>query len=335
MFDRVKVTLAVAAAVALVAAPGCSLTTTVAGQPSVLTSVGHRPGPLDREGPLIDADVAAVDPHGLLDEFLLTLFTQPVQHVRMESVDDVPAYLAGGDYRHGVTEGGFDFRTDEYAYHQLYGFNTLCADGIEYLWDDFDQEWDESGGCTVSGGNQMAAVQASLELTGTVSAGVLTAGLTPDEADVFVRAMRQDHPGFLQPGPLALTEHDGRQYVRLPVVFKALDVGGGARYGMQLFSYAFRAIGERAQTHALLPGTSGASVSQIEAVFYLDPATRLPAYAEILVYEPVDDPTASTGSVSRIEYVWDGAVPRFEPGPPTPVEPTGPSWPAERIPPME
>ena len=327
--------LAVGASAALLATAGCSLTTAVPGQASIVTSVEHRPGPLDRDGPLTDADLAAVDPDALLDEFLLTLFTQPVQHVRMETVDEVPAYLAGEDYGPGVTEGGFDFRTDEYAYHQLYGFNTLCADGVEYLWDDFDQEWSESSGCAVSGGNPMASVEASLALTGTVSAGVLTAGLTPDEADVFLRAMRQEHPGFLQPGPLALAEHEGRQYVRLPVVFKALDVGDGKRYGMQLFNYAFRAIGERAKTHALLPGTSGASVSQVEAVFYLDPATRLPAYAEMLIYEPVDDPTASTGSVERIEYLWDGTVPRFAPDPQTPLEPTGPSWPPERIPPTE
>jgi hypothetical protein len=45
-------------------------------------------------------------------------------------------------------------------------------------------------------------------------------------------------------------------------------------------------------------------------VFYLEPATRLPAYAEMLVYEPVVAPTATGGSVERIEYIWDGEVPR-------------------------
>jgi hypothetical protein len=329
------VLVAVVAAVVLAAAGGCSMTRAVPGEASAVGPVRHPPGPLDREGALTGADLAAVDPDRLLDEFLLALFTQPVQHVRMESVDDVPAYLAGGDYEHGVTEGGFDFRTNAYGYHQLYGFNTMCSDGVEYMWDDVDRVWSEYGACEISGGSEYAAIEASLDLAGTVGAGVLTAGLEPSEADVFLRAMRHAYPDFLQPGALGLAEHDGRQYVRMPVLFRAVDVGDGKRYGMQLFNYAFRSIGERAKTHPMLPGTAGASISQVEAVFYLDPATRLPAYAEMLVYEPVDDPTATGGSVERIEYIWDGEVPRPGPGPQTPLEPAGPSWPAERIPPSE
>jgi hypothetical protein len=297
--------------------------------------LAHPPsGPLSGDEPLTDADLAAVSPAQLLDESLFALFTRQVLHVRMESVGDVPAYLAGGEYAAAVSEGGFDFRNNQYAYRKVDGFDTICVDGAKYqLIDEEAGRWVDSSGCAIEGGSDLARTAASLELTGTVSDGILTAGLTPEEAKAFIGAMHSEYPGFLDPGPLTLAEHDGRQYIRMPVVFRALDLDGD-RFGMQLFTWSFREIGPRWRTHILVPGTAGAMVSQVEAVYYIDPASRLPAYTESLIYEPEDDPTASTGSVERVEYIWDDTVPHPEPAPGTP-KPQPPMWPVERIAPSE
>ncbi len=326
--------VAVMAALAVTFTGGCSaFSTRVPGHPAPVDLAHPAPGPLDGEGPLTDADLAGVSAVQLLDESLFALFTRPVLHVRMESVSDVPAYLAGGEYPASVSEGGFDFRTNEYAYRQVDGFDTLCVDGEQYLLDKFDGEWGVSHGCAIEGGGEYASAASSLELTGTVSDGILTAGLTPEEATAFIGAMHREYPGFLAPGRLGLVDHDGRQYIRLPVIFQRQDFDGH-RYGMQLFIWSFREIGPRWNQHVLLPGTAGAMVSQVEAVYFVDPATRLPAYTESLIYEPDLDPTASTGSVERVEYIWDDTVPHPEPVPGTP-SPRPPSWPAERIAPSE
>jgi hypothetical protein len=307
----------------------------VPGRALAADAPNFAPGPLDGDGPLTEADLAAVDPDRLLDEFLLALLTQPVLHVRMESIGDVPAYLSGApDYNHGFVESGFDFRTNKLAYHRSYGFDTICVDDAVYGYDTFDAVWEEEPGsirgCDITTGSEDAAVSSSLDLAGIVNAGVLTSGLTMDESRAYVDALRRDYPGFLVPGELGLAEHDGEQYLRMPVVYQALDLGGSTPYGMAIFSSAFDEIGPRAGTHVLLPGTAGAWVSQVEAVYYLDPTSRLPAYAEVLIYEPADDPTATGGDVHRIEYVWDGKLPH--PDPATASEtPPPPSWPAERF----
>jgi hypothetical protein len=313
----------------------CSaFTRTVPGHAAAV-DLAHPPsGPLSGDEPLTDADLAAVNPARLLDESLFALFTRQVLHVRMELVDDVPAYLAGGEYAAGVSEGGFDFRSNQYAYRKVDGFDNICVDGEYYqLMDKDTGRWANTRSCAIEGGSDLARSAASLAMTGTVSDGILTAGLTPEEATAFVGAMHSEYPGFLDPGRLTLAEHDGRQYIRMPVVFRALEFDGD-RYGMQLFTWSFREIGPRWQTHILVPGTAGAMVSQVEAVYYIDPASRLPAYTESLVYEPDLDPTASTGSVTRVEYIWDDTVPHPEPTPEAP-KPQPPTWPVERIAPSE
>jgi hypothetical protein len=325
--------LAVLAAALLVAGSGgCAvLAEEIPGQAKPVDPARPPAGPLDGDAPLTQGDLAQVSAEQLLDESLVALVTQPVLHTRMESLGDVATYVAGGDYTRAISEGGFDFRTNEYAYHQIDGFNVACAGGKAYRYDKFDAAWQPGGlDCEIGGGGTLGSARSTLELIGTVSEGVLTAGLTVDEARAYVGSLREDYPGYLDVGELSLVEHDGRQYVRMPVVFRALD-GNGEQYGMSVLIWAFRAIGPRWETHVLTPGSGQTGVSQVEAVYYLDPKTRLPAYSESLLYYPPEDPAALEGDVSRIEYLWDGVVPRETPGAGFPVEPPPLSWPAGRL----
>jgi hypothetical protein len=301
----------------------------IPGQAAPVDPARPPAGPLDGDAPLTQGDLAQVSAEQLLDESLVAQFTQPVLHTRMESLRDVATYVAGGDYTRAISEGGFDFRTNEYAYHQISGFNTACAGGKAYQYDKWDAAWKPGGfNCEISGG--VGASRSTLELIGTVTEGVLTAGLTPEEATAYVASLREDYPGYLDAGELSLVEHDGRQYVRMPVVFRALD-GTGEPYGMAVLMSAFRAIGPKWQSHVLTPGFGQTPRSQVEAVYYLDPKTRLPAYSESLLYFPPTDPAALEGDVARVEYLWDGVVPRQTPGAGYPVEPTPLSWPAGRL----
>jgi hypothetical protein len=193
----------------------------------------------------------------LLDESMVALLTQPVLHVRMETAADLPLYMTGGDYRAAVSNGGIDFRTNDFAYHELDGFNTICEGGEDYLLDTYDNTWSElNRSCAISSDGEYGSASSTLEIIGTVSDGVLTAGLTPDEAMAFVGAIHNDYPDYLGVGRLSLVERDGRQYVRMPFVLRALDRDGN-QDGMMRLIWSFREIGTRWRSHVLTPGMAG------------------------------------------------------------------------------
>jgi hypothetical protein len=303
----------------------------VPGQAAPVDLADPPAGPLDEAELLTDADLAMVSAGQLLDESMVALLTQPVLHVRMETTGDLPSYLSGGDFRAAVSDGGIDFRTNDFAYHELDGFNTICEGGKDYLLYPHDNTWsDLDRSCAISSDGEYGSASSTLEIIGTASDGVLTAGLTPDEATAFVGAIHKDYPGYLGVGKLSLVERDGRQYVRMPFVLRALDRDGN-QDGMMRLIWSFRAIGARWKSHVLMPGNAGAASDQVEAVYYLDPKTRLPAYSESLFYDPVDDPGAEAGKVVRVEYFWDGVVPHVKPVDGVAGEPERPAWPAERI----
>lgn len=272
-----------------------------------------------------------VSPEQLLDESVVAMVTQPVLHVRMETEADLPSYLSGGDHRAAISDGGIDFRNNELAYYQVDGFTTICDGGKRYLLEPFDKEWLDSDDCAINAGDGGASN--TLKISGYVSDGVLTAGLTVDEAKAFVGAIRTDYPDYMDAGELSLVEHDGRQYVRMPFVLRTRD-GDGNDDGLQRFIWSFRAIGVRWSSHVLIPGLGRPYGSQVEAVYYLDPGTRLPAYSESLVYDPVEDPGAELGRLVRVEYLWDGLVPHVKPVNGDAGKPEPPSWPAERLRPI-
>ncbi|WP_433290915.1 hypothetical protein ACQPZQ_00650 [Pseudonocardia sp. CA-142604] len=303
----------------------------VPGQAAPVDLVHPTAGPLDGAESLTDADLAKVSAGQLLDESMVALLTQPVLHVRMETTADLPLYMTGGDYRAAVSDGGIDFRTNDFAYHELDGFNTICEGGEIYLLDTIDATWSEvDRSCAISTDGVFGNASSTLQIIGTVSDGVLTAGLTPDEATAFVGAIHTEYPDYLGVGKLSLVERDGRQYVRTPFVLRSLDRDGN-QDGMMRLIWSFREIGARWKSHVLMPGNAGVATNQVEAVYYVDPKTRLPVYTESLFYDPVDDPGAEAGRVARIEYFWDGVVPHAKPVTGDASEPEPPSWPAERI----
>lgn len=196
--------------------------------------------------------------------------------------------------------------------------------------DRVDIEWSESRSCAIDTDGEFGIASSTLAIIGTVTDGVLTAGLTADEATAFVGSIHENYPDYVDVGKLSLVDHDGRQYVRMPFVPRAVDAGGN-QDGMMRLIWAFRDIGARWKSHVLTPGMAGAAVDQVEAVYYLHPATRLPAYTETLIYDPVEDPSAQEGKVSRVEYLWDGVVPHVKPVNGVAAEPEPPSWPPGRI----
>jgi hypothetical protein len=281
---------------------------------------------LDNGRPINKADLARVDAATVLHDSLIAILTQQTLHVRLEWMRDVPSYLAGQASDPSLVEGGYDFRTGEYAYHRDSGFSTMCVDGTEYQLS-YDKVWEPSRGCGVATGGNASS---SLELTGTVSDGILTAGLSREEAERYLARLNEGYPGYTDAGELSLAEHRGERYVRMPVTYRQTGPNG-MKYGLHTLTYSFKVLGDKTfTTHPLLPGSAGTMVSQAEAVYYLDPKTMLPAYSETLIYNPEDDPRATDGEVMRVEYLRDGTVPQLQPTKATAATPAPLSWKPER-----
>ncbi|MFB9905424.1 hypothetical protein [Allokutzneria oryzae] len=263
---------------------------------------------------LTEADVATVDPKKLLDDMFLAFLTQPVQHTRMDKIwfGQVTPYLAGQEYRGDVIEGAYDYQQRKMNYLDR---NVVCVNGTK-------RQLNRDG--TTSDFGSCASVD-GLSWQSKVGNGLIPSGLTRDQAQAFLDYLHVPE-GFLSPGKPTWVDRDGKQHVRLPVVFRSVQTSMG-RAGTQNFIWAFQKTKIPFEQHAFT--TAGASPDQVEGVFYLDPKTLLPAYSELLIYNPQSDPTGGKGQVRRVEYLWDGQLP--EPDPNRPGTAAGPSWPAERL----
>ncbi|SDM39068.1 hypothetical protein [Allokutzneria albata] len=265
---------------------------------------------------LTEATLATTDPKKLLDDALLAFLTQPVLHTRMEKIwfGQVTPYLTGQPYYGQTVEGGYDYSRRKFAYHDHSGY--VCLEGVKF---EVTRRGDriDRGSC---------AVPHPLDWDSKVGNGMLPGGLTPEQAQAFLGYLRTVQ-GFLDPGKPTWVERQGKQYVRLPVVFRTVQTSIG-RAGTQNFIWAFQKTKLSFDGHVYTAGGSGDA--QVEAVFYLDPTTLLPGYSESIVYDTQNDPSGSKGQVRRVEYVWDGTLPA--PDPETMSRQPAPlTWPAEKF----
>ena len=261
-----------------------------------------------------EADVVKMDPKKLLDDMLTALLTQPVLNTRIESIllSQVAPYVAGQPYEGKVVEGGFDYRQRKMNYLDD---TYACVDGAKRRVR-YDGAIAEDGPCEKVKG---------VDLGAKVGDGLIPGGMNETQAQAFLAYLHKAE-GFLNPGKPTVVPREGKQYVRFPVVFSALQTDVG-QAGTQIFTWAFRQTKLSFDDH---PYTAmGLNTGQTEAVYYLDPKTLLPAYSEQLIYDPKGDPTAAEGTARRVEYLWDGKLPT--PDASQLGKPKGPSWPSERL----
>ena len=263
---------------------------------------------------LTEADMATIDPKKLLDDSLMAFLSQPVQHTRIEKIrfGQVEPYLAGREYRGDVVEGAYDYKQRKMNYLDR---SVVCVDGAKRQL--------RSDGTTFDVGS--CALVRGLDWASKVGNGLIPSGLTQEQARAYLDYLHVPQ-GFLEPGKPTWVDREGRQYVRLPVVFRSVQTSIG-RAGTQNFIWAFQKTKVSFDEHAYT--TAGSGEDQVEGVFYLDPKTLLPAYSEQLIYDPQDDPAGAKGQIQRVEYLWDGQLPT--PDLNQPGKPAGPSWPAERL----
>ncbi|MEO3867919.1 hypothetical protein ABGB18_03720 [Nonomuraea sp. B12E4] len=126
-----------------------------------------------------------------------------------------------------------------------------------------------------------------------------------------------------------LAKVKGKQYVRMVVDYKPV-LRSGLYIGAQVLMWSFKTTGLDPSTHPY--SYDGAMGSGYHEVTYLDPATLLPAYAEIEQTPVLDDngkPRSDSGwHKVRVEYHQPGKLPKMKAtGVPTPPKLT---WPRDK-----
>ncbi|WP_439674525.1 hypothetical protein [Embleya sp. MST-111070] len=157
-----------------------------------------------------------------------------------------------------------------------------------------------------------------------VGDGILPTGLTAEQAKTFA-AQLEATPGWLTPSAVEPAQQGGKSWLRLTVDLKPQQ-NGGAAANTDLLLRAFRAtIPDFTKGPYQIENFGQQSGSPVRAVFWLDPATHLPAYSEVST--TVVDKGVATGATRhlRTEYVFGGAAPK--PDRATLVPAPAPSWP--------
>ncbi|MYW06188.1 hypothetical protein [Streptomyces sp. SID3343] len=158
-----------------------------------------------------------------------------------------------------------------------------------------------------------------------VGDGILVPGLTPEQGKAFGTAVAA-LPGWLTPSAVSTVEQGGKNYLKLTVDLKPQQSGPGKTENTRYLFDAVRAANPDAlRSPYLVENNERASGSPVQAVFWLDPATKLPVYSELAT--TVVDKGVPTGATRqrRTEYVFGSAQPKPDFSAPTAVPPL--KWP--------
>lgn len=135
--------------------------------------------------------------------------------------------------------------------------------------------------------------------------GVAPGGLTDAQADQYIEYLQTYYgKNPISVGKPELASHAGKQYIRLPVKVTPVETSYGYS-GMMVFMWGMQHIGLHPIDH--LWSDFGAGGSGAEIVYFIDPATTLPAYRTIEETPSLDKdgkPETSDSSMSfeRTQY---------------------------------
>jgi hypothetical protein len=260
-------------------------------------------GTLPSQG-LTAADVAKLDK----SEAFFAYFAQAAQQTKMVTTTEkitapTKSQVTGSD----IYKVGFDYTTKQsvFAHDSAYG-NLLDQDrcyGSTVLYRHAPRtEWstaplERTSPCQI-GQHQDYYITDSLN----------TGGLTPAQAQAFVGYLRQQ-AGLITVKNLELTQHNGKQYLHFSVTLTPIHVKD-TNYGAQWLMFAFKKTGLSPSAWPYVYRGTGGSGFAIE--YYVDPATKLPVYSEILTTAGKDsqgnDVTDLDYTLARVQYTFGTAT---------------------------
>lgn len=214
-------------------------------------------------------------------------------------------------------DAGFEYSTKKLSYEKDFsragGTGTApirpderCVTGKRYV-NSGGGTWREAaGGC---GDTSPAAV---------IGDGLFPSGLDEAQAAAFIDYLEHRYPDFLQVRDLALFDANRKTYLRFVVDYAPVGTGSYGYVGLQHLAWAFENTGLNAGDHPYSPRGTGNQGKHV--IYYVDPATGLPAYSQQTNIapkgrdgKPVPDERTHLGyAKDRYEYFFD-KVPDFDP----------------------
>ena len=250
--------------------------------------------------------VAAMD----RTEAFYAYFMRAAQESAVVATTAITMTVDGDTTEKGTTiwgKSGFDYGSKEFRYateEQLPGgrieTRMRCYDGIWYHPTGRNgQQWDQRDAASLP-------LRCTKERdSAKVNDGVNTGGLTAEQAQTFVGTLR-DQPGLVTVQGLTLVEHRGRPYLQFSVVITPVAGPSGAiRFGNGWFMMAFRETDLDPAAHVY--GTRGDETGGARFEYYVDPATKLPAYSEFTPLGEDDEGATVEGLTHRTHYQFGTA----------------------------
>jgi flagellar basal body-associated protein FliL len=208
----------------------------------------------------------------------------------------------------------FDYQTKVYSHDSdSYSINPAspdkirCINGDQY---DFVSLYPEDGWQKATS-NQYCTTEAVNDFY--VGDGVNAGGLTSDQADTFIGALRA-LPNFFTVDTSSIVKYNDKSFIKLTATVTPQKDTEGDYWGMQNFMWAFKDTGI---TPSALPYSyAGAGGDGLKIAYYVDPATQLPVYAQYDTTEILEGdgkPKAEQlYDYRHVEYGFGGSVPTLD-----------------------
>ena len=208
------------------------------------------------------------------------------------------------------TQTGFDYKTKQFVKAKddlIMATNERdklrCVDGKELYKLAVIPEWKEA--------DVKTTIDCRFETTvaSTLNDGFNTGGLTGSQAEAFVGYLRSQK-GLLAVRNLTLEDHKGKQYLHFSVDLSPILYNKLGYLGNQWLQFAFSKTGLDSRKHPYTYIGAGGDGLHIE--YFVDPATKLPAYS-VLTTAPKKDDTGRDLPVSgyyqyRVTYQFGTAI---------------------------
>lgn len=184
----------------------------------------------------------------------------------------------------------FNYKTKQLALVSQSGdYTNECVNGTEY---EYSETFDASTGST---GNSWAPSANNTcdmsDYAGYINDGINTGGLSASQAQTYVAGLASAS-GLISVKSMSLTTHAGAPYVRMVVTVSPIQVeidGTSGYEGMGVIGGWLKQAGINLTTWPYQ--SVGTIATGAQLIYYINPATQLPAYSQISLTYSRDDNT--------------------------------------------
>ncbi len=290
---------------AVVAVPLLRAGNSVADQEKTITTSTKQLQALGKQQTITAANLTGIDKSGAF----MSVFKTASQQQNVQTTWDVytTAKAVSGRpdqynlYRSTIDYHSKKFNFEENSHDTNSLYQTRCVDGKEYI-------YDAKGLFSAAPAWQAASDSTACNFTSAKSHfndGLNTGGLSGTQAAAFIHGLLVSKT--INVNDMSLVSQKGKQYIRFDVTITPHKQSNKEYQGLQAFLTAFGATGQNATSYPY--NFYGQGNQGVHLLYYVDPTTQLPVYAQMTSTPTVDSKTGkqqkTTAYTHRfIEYAF-------------------------------